>query len=140
MEDLWLRQNWYVPGADLSVRAVRSSGPGGQNVNKVATKVELRFTFFDSAHLSEAQKRRLSTRYPASVTQGGEVIVSCDETRSQQQNLQRAKDKLRAMLLSIERAPALRRPTQPSRGQKRRRLEDKKRRALTKQSRQTVRD
>ncbi|NNC46481.1 MAG: aminoacyl-tRNA hydrolase [Winogradskyella sp.] len=72
--------------SELSYRAVRSSGPGGQNVNKVASKVELYFNLVDSLQFSDSQKKRLLEAFKNKVNKDGVLILSCDETRSQFKN------------------------------------------------------
>ncbi|MBT8377309.1 MAG: aminoacyl-tRNA hydrolase [Bacteroidia bacterium] len=72
--------------SELSYKAVRSSGPGGQNVNKVASKVELYFNLVDSLQFSDSQKKRLLEAFKSKVNKDGVLILSCDETRSQFKN------------------------------------------------------
>ncbi|NNL83111.1 MAG: aminoacyl-tRNA hydrolase [Winogradskyella sp.] len=72
--------------SELSYKAVRSSGPGGQNVNKVASKVELYFNLVDSLQFSDSQKNRLLEAFKSKVNKDGVLILSCDETRSQFKN------------------------------------------------------
>ncbi|NNK40832.1 MAG: aminoacyl-tRNA hydrolase [Winogradskyella sp.] len=72
--------------SELSYKAVRSSGPGGQNVNKVASKVELYFNLVDSLQFSDSQKKRLLEAFKNKVNKDGVLILSCDETRSQFKN------------------------------------------------------
>lgn len=135
MDALELREGWLIPTSDFQVRFVRSSGPGGQNVNKVSTKVELRFLLEQSAALSEGHKARLCAAFPSAVTRAGEFIIHCDETRSQAMNLEAARERLKSMLLSTRLAPAIRRPTRPSRGAKQRRLTAKHQRSDIKKQR-----
>ena len=135
MDPLTVSEHWVIPARDLSVRFVRSSGPGGQNVNKVATKVELRLLLRATEALSIDQKSRLSAAYPSAVTREGEFIVTSDEHRSQAMNLEATRKRLREMILRVRRAPRPRRPTRPSRAAKQRRLDAKKHRAGLKQLR-----
>jgi ribosome-associated protein len=137
VDPLFLSSNWIIPASDLSARFVRSGGPGGQNVNKVATKVELRFELQQTRALSEGQKARLSAQFPSAVTRGGEFVIFGDEHRSQSMNLEATRARLRAMILSVRLPPRVRRPTQPSRSAKRRRLDDKQKRAQLKKQRGT---
>ncbi len=130
-----LAPGWEIPDSQLSLSTVTSSGPGGQNVNKVSTKVVLRFSFGQSEVLSSDQKARLRAQYPSHVTRQGELLVTCDETRSQEANKQRATARLVAMLNSIRHPPRIRKKTRPSRSQKRRRLEQKRARGELKKSR-----
>ena len=135
MADLWLDRDWCIPEGELSLRFVRSPGPGGQNVNKVATKAELRFDLTGSEALTGAQKRRLARSYPAHVTQGGEFIVTSDRYRSQKRNHTDALDKLASMIRSIRRPPKRRVPTRVPLAAKRRRLADKRARGELKRQR-----
>lgn len=135
MEALVISGDWIILARELRASFARSGGPGGQNVNKVSTKVDLRFDLASTTALSVPQKSRFRARYPSLVTQAGEILISCDETRSQAINLERARERLRSLILSIRVAPRLRMPTKPSRASKRRRLEDKRRQSLLKRGR-----
>ncbi len=135
MDPLELDENWWIPARDLTARFVRSSGPGGQNVNKVATKVELRLDLAGTEALSPSQKARLAASFPSQVTREGELIVTGDEHRSQSMNLEATRLRLREMILRIRRPPRIRKKTAPSRAAKKRRLDDKRHRAQLKQKR-----
>lgn len=135
MEPLRLDGDWMIPAQDLSVRFVRSSGPGGQNVNKVATKVELRLELKRTEALSSGQKARLAERYPSQVTRDGQLVLTGDEHRSQVMNLEAARKRMREMILQVRRPPRARRPTKPSRAAKARRLDEKRHRANVKTQR-----
>lgn len=135
MEPLRLDGDWLIPAQDLSVRFVRSSGPGGQNVNKVATKVELRLELRQTEALSLGQKTRLAERYPSQVTRDGQLVLTGDEHRSQAMNLEAARKRLREMILAVRRPPRVRRATKPSRAAKQRRLDEKRHRASVKTQR-----
>lgn len=134
MKDLEVTPGWVIPSEDLEYRFAKSGGPGGQNVNKLSTKVELRFDLGETRALSPAQKRRLTARYPSHAT-GAAFIVSSDRFRSQARNRTDAAEKFAAMLLSIQNPPKPRVSTKPSRAAKRRRLEDKRRRSEIKRGR-----
>src|ERR1043166_2625628 len=116
--------DWVIPSQDLEFQFVRSSGPGGQNVNKVSTKVELRFALEATAALSPAQKRRLAAAFPSHVTRAGDFLLTSDRFRSQAQNERDVCERLAEMLLSVRFAPAPRVATRPSRAAKRRRVAD----------------
>lgn len=135
MPALEIVPGWTIPEDELQVRAVRSGGPGGQNVNKVATKVELRFDVDGSTALSPAQKNRLSQRFPSQMTQEGQLVLASDATRSQERNKADALERLRQMILAVRYAPKPRVRTKPSRTQKRKRLEEKRKRGELKKQR-----
>jgi ribosome-associated protein len=124
-----------IPESELTLRAVRSSGPGGQNVNKVSTKVVLRFAFAESQALSPGQKERLRQTFPGYLTKAGELLLSSDETRSQEMNRDLALARLGSILQTIRYAPRIRRETKPTRGSKERRLAGKERRGELKKTR-----
>ena len=126
MSPIVVRPDLTLPASDLSFKAVRSSGPGGQNVNKVASKVELRFDLAGTTALGEAARERLRTLFPSRIDADGMFLVVSQKTRDQARNLEDACAKLREMVLSSLNVPRRRVPTKPSRAQKRRRLEDKR--------------
>ena len=132
---LTVTEEVVVPDGDLSVRFVRSGGPGGQNVNKLATKVELRFALQDSEALRAAAKARLRAAFPSHVTDEGLFLVTSSRYRSQARNRQDAEEKLAEMIRGCLVAPRARRATRVPRGQKRARLQDKRKRAELKRNR-----
>ena len=138
MPTLEVTHEWTIPATDLKFRYARSSGPGGQNVNKVATKAELRFDLQRSTALTTAQKTRLQRRYPAHVTLTGEFVIASDSTRSRKQNEHDALTRLAAMLRSIQHAPKPRVATKVTLAQKRRRVEQKRQKGAQKRERGTL--
>jgi ribosome-associated protein len=124
-----------VPAAAQSVKAVRSSGPGGQNVNKVASKIELRVDLALIEGLSEAARRRLDAATATRQDADGRLLVTSQLTRDQPRNLEDAREKVRRLVAAALVAPRKRRPTAPSRAARERRLGAKKRQGERKRSR-----
>jgi ribosome-associated protein len=120
---------------ELQWKAVRASGPGGQNVNKVATKVELRFDLANSHSLDFGVKARLRALAGSRLDADGALVVVSQATRSQEQNLEDARQKLAELVRRALVVPKRRRATRPSRGAVERRLEGKRRQREKKQTR-----
>ena len=124
--------------SEISESFARSSGPGGQHINKVATKVELRFQANRSPKLSNAVKERLRKIAGRKWSKDGEIIITAEKYRSQFMNRTLAKDKLIAMILEALEAPAYRLKTRPSRAVRIRRANDKVKRSRVKSLRGRV--
>jgi len=129
-----------IPDADLSVAFMRSGGPGGQNVNKVSSAVQLRFDLIGSEALRPAVKARLRTLVDHRLTDEGAILIVARTHRSQEQNRREAEERLADFVRRALVEPRIRRATKPPRASKLRRLESKTRRAGIKRGRGTVRD
>jgi ribosome-associated protein len=123
-----------VPEDEIQERFVRASGPGGQNVNKVATAVEMRFDVSASS-LPAAMKQRLALLAGRRMTAEGVLVIDSREHRTQAQNREAARARLTALLQQAAIAPKKRRPTRPKKAAKEQRLTAKKRRGDIKELR-----
>jgi len=124
-----------VPAPALTVRASRASGPGGQNVNKVATRIDLRVDLAAIEGLTPAARARLASMVANRLDAEGRLIVTSQATRDQARNLDDARDKVRALVAAALREPRRRRPTRPTRAAREARIEAKKRRGSIKRGR-----
>jgi ribosome-associated protein len=124
-----------LPGSDLAWSAARSSGPGGQNVNKVASKVELRFDLEQCAALDAATRDRLRALARTKLDAEGRILIVSQLTRDQSRNLEDAREKLRDLVLAALVRPKKRRPTKPSRSSQARRMDEKRKHGDKKQAR-----
>lgn len=130
-----VRPGVVVPREALAFRAVRASGPGGQNVNKVSSKVELRVDLARIEGLDAAALARLRGACASALDAEGLLVVTSQLTRDQPRNLEDAREKVRALVARALVRPRPRRATRPTKGSVERRLSEKKRRARTKSGR-----
>jgi ribosome-associated protein len=135
MEPIAVADGVIVPGSALSFRAVRASGPGGQNVNKVASKVELRVELSRVEGLGPGALARLRALAGPRLDAEDRLIVRSQRTRDQHRNLDDAREKARRLLMKALRPPRARRPTAPAASAREERLREKKSRAARKRAR-----
>lgn len=124
-----------IPDGALEERFVRASGPGGQNVNKVATAVQLRFDPERAPELSEDVRHRLRALAGSRAAEDGTIVIEARAHRTQSQNRDEARERLVELVRRALIRPKARRKTRPSRAAKQQRLETKKHRADTKRGR-----
>lgn len=126
-----------VPETALQFRMIRASGPGGQHVNKVATAIELH-CLVEACHLSDGARARLKTLAGRRLSNSGELIISAQRLRTQEQNRRDALERLLALIETARIVPKVRRPTKPTKASKLRRLEGKTQRSEHKQRRRKI--
>ncbi|HEX3477161.1 MAG TPA: alternative ribosome rescue aminoacyl-tRNA hydrolase ArfB [Kofleriaceae bacterium] len=135
MQDIVVTPRVTIPAGELALAFARSGGPGGQNVNKVSSKVELRWNPTTSAALTDDDRAWLVQRLRSRLTSDGTLIVTSTATRDQAKNRDDATSKLALIVRAALDRPRPRRATRPSRAAKRRRVADKRHHAEIKRSR-----
>ena len=138
--DLAVNSQLRLPLAEVHYRFVRSSGPGGQHVNKSETQVELTFDVAHSPSLSDVQRQRILSKLKNLIDAEGVLHLTAQSERSQLRNREAVTERFRALLAAALHVPKTRRPTKPSAAAKERRIEGKKQRGKIKQLRKGVND
>ena len=124
-----------IPDDELIERFVRASGPGGQNVNKVSSAVELRFDAAQSPSLPDAVRARLLARRDRRITFEGVIVISAQRFRTQDRNREDARERLAALIVAATKVPKKRIATKPTKGSKEKRLTGKRERSQVKSAR-----
>jgi ribosome-associated protein len=134
-DDLFVRDGVVIPRDELTIRATRAGGPGGQHVNTSATRIEVVWNVVRTRALTEDQRRLVLSRLAPRVDADGDLRVVAADSRSQRQNRTAAESRLAAIVARALVVPKRRRPTRPTAASVRQRLDAKRRRADTKQQR-----
>jgi ribosome-associated protein len=137
--DLAVDHGLVIPGTELVVTASRSSGPGGQHVNKSNTRVTLRWNVVTSAALDDPVRARLLHRLATRLTRTGDLVVHAEASRSRERNLDSARRRMAELVADGLHQRASRRSTRPTRSSRERRLREKSRQSDTKRGRRPVR-
>ncbi|GAB4137819.1 MAG: alternative ribosome rescue aminoacyl-tRNA hydrolase ArfB [Planctomycetaceae bacterium] len=134
-DELYLTRAIRIPREEFQFSFVRSSGPGGQNVNKVATKAQMRWDIANSSSLPEGVKQRFLEKYSRRISKEGEFLIASQRYRDQAKNILDCLQKLGELIASVAVVPPKRKKTKPSRASKERRLQEKKKQSARKQQR-----
>ncbi len=134
-----LAPDLVIPDEELEWKFIRSSGPGGQNVNKVASAVQLRFLLAQNITLPVSVRNRLRRLAGQKLIDDGSILIKAISERSQDQNRRAALERLEKLIRAAMVEPKIRKKTRPTKASKERRIDSKKRRGATKQQRGTAR-
>jgi ribosome-associated protein len=140
MPDLNINDQLIIPEQELTITASRSSGPGGQHVNKADTRIQVRWNVQDSAVLNDNQRQLLLRALSTRISEAGDLLLACDTHRSQHRNREEALERLAALVREALIPPRPRKKTRPSRASKEKRLQDKKHQSQKKQGRGKIQD
>ncbi len=140
MDNVIINSHLILPGAEVQYRTARSSGPGGQHVNKSETQVELMFDVVHSPSLSAAQRQRILNKLHNLIDSDGVLHLTAQSERSQLRNREIVTARFQAVLAAALQVPKKRRPTKPTAASNTRRLESKKRRGQLKRQRRSTPD
>ena len=121
---LYITSAVSIPDSEIELSAMRSQGPGGQNVNKVSSAIHLRFDIVQSS-LPDLFKQRLLTLRDQRISKEGVIVIKAQTSRSQEKNRLEALDRLVLILRQVTSTPKVRRPTKPTKGSQRRRMDKK---------------
>jgi ribosome-associated protein len=137
-DDLQITESVAIPLDEIELAAVRSAGPGGQNVNKVSSAIHLRFDIATNRTLPEKTRRRLLALDDRRISSSGVIVIKAQEHRNQARNREAALSRLKELVLDALAEEKVRLPTKPGRKAIRKRVDDKRRRGQLKQTRSRI--